>query len=288
MVFGVIAPIVAMASSGFLWRRLGRDFPQETIGSLVMTVTGPCLVISSMTGVDVDPVQFSSVAIACVGTVVVSFALSVALISVVPSGNRTYLPMLVFGNTANLGLSVCMFALGDEGLALGSVFYVCLSVLHVVIVTAILSGRAPFKAVLKTPIVYAGLIGGLCAALHWELPEWLGRAVETMGGATIPLMLISLGYTLGGISIRHLGSAVFWSVARMVIGLCSGVVVAAVLDLHGAMAAVVILQASMPPAVLNYLLVMKIDGTREMTANVIFISTAAYILILPVLLMILL
>lgn len=284
MISGAVAPIIAIASVGFVWRLAGRAYPREFISTLVMNISGPCLVVSSLSHVRTGLHQFADVGLASIVALTVAFSLAFGLIKGCNWGRRSYLPMLVFGNSGNLGLSVCYFALGPQGLALGTVYFVINLCAQILLIPALLLNDAPWSKIAKSPIVYAGLVGTALMWLGLELPQWAQRAGQTLGATAIPLMLISLGHTLADFDAHHLRAAFRWAILRLAVGLAAGIAAVWLFALHGTPAAVVIIEASMPTAVFTYLMAEKYGGASEMTAHVIFLSTLMYIGVLPLLL----
>ena len=102
-----------------------------------------------------------------------------------------------------------------------------------------------------------------------------------MGGLTVPLMLLSLGYSLAKLKIQSLGRGVAFSLVRLVGGFCIGWTVATLLGLDGLARGVVVTQSSMPSAVYNYLFAARFGNKAEEVAGLVVLSTLLSLVLLP-------
>ena len=101
---------------------------------------------------------------------------------------------------------------------------------------------------------------------------------------TIPLMLITLGVSLVRLQITAWRKALFYSVCRVAGGLLAGLLVVWLLELEGTVRGVVLLQASMPVAVFNYLFAVRYQRQPEAIAGLVVTSTLLSFVTLPLLL----
>ena len=72
--------------------------------------------------------------------------------------------------------------------------------------------------------------------------------------ATIFLILMSLGIALTRLKVFSLNKAIFSSIGRVIVGPIIGYLLILYFNLEGFAAGVLLIQCSMPSAVLNYLL----------------------------------
>lgn len=279
----IIAPTLLTSAIGFGWARLGHGFDAEFIRRFVFYVGGPALILSSLTSSQVDPSRLWQVG--GMALAVWSLCLVIAA-SALKLGGRplpVYLPPLIFGNQANMGVPLCMFAFGETGLVLGVAYFVSINLLHFTVGRFLVSHRNPLGQILRAPMLYATLLSAGIIALDIALPAWLANTLRLVGQATIPLMLLTLGASLATLGPRHLGSAMGFGAARLALGFAAGLLVVTLLDLQGALRGVVLLQASMPAAVFNYLLALQFRRSPEVSAGIIVSSTLLSFLTLPAL-----
>lgn len=280
----VIAPIMICASVGYGWARSPFEYPAEFVGRIVMWVGTPCLIIATLNQVSLPSsvlLQTGAAALAIVALTTVCFGL---LLRGMGLDRAAFLPPLVFPNCGNMGLPMALFAFGDTGLALALAFYVAMTLMHFTVGLVIINGFGQIRRVLRTPVVWAALIAITLHLTGVTLPRWTGNTLSLLGGMTIPLMLITLGVSLASIRVHGIGHAVYLSILRLLGGALAGWVVASLFSLEGVAKSVVILQAAMPAAVLNYMLALQHGRATREVAGIVVISTLLSFISLPLLL----
>lgn len=285
-IFSIMAPVLVCAAIGFYWAKSGYDFDPEFISRLVLHVGAPCLMLSVLTGVQIDLQAFQRTALACVLVALIMGALGFVVPRLRGDDVRAFLPSFMFPNVGNMGLPVCMLAFGEEGLALALAFFMVLSVAHFPAGILLAGGRdaGGLKGLAKMPILYAIVLGVILLAFDADLPAPVKNSVELIGGMTIPLMLITLGVSLHRLHIGQWSQALFYSAMRIGGGLVVGLFVVWLLDLQGSEKGVVIIQAAMPVAVFNYLFAERFNREPEAVAGMVVMSTLISFVSVPFLL----
>jgi predicted permease len=194
---------------------------------------------------------------------------------------RSFLPALTLGNTGNLGLPLCLFAFGEQGLGLAVAIYVTNSVLQFTFVPLLQTRVSIVRTVLTTPIIYGALAGLGVLLLKVPVPTWLGNTIGALGGLLIPLMLMALGNTIGGLKAQNLPRAFGLGTARLVIAFVVAVGVSELLGLTGVAQGVLVLQGAMPAAVFSYLFAARYDRDAEDIAGIVLVSTLLGAALLP-------
>jgi predicted permease len=122
--------------------------------------------------------------------------------------------------------------------------------------------------------LYAAIIGLALNRLGGEVPLPVFRAVDLMANAAVPGMLALLGIQLRSAPLFQ-GKAVIWrsSAIRLVAAPLLAVVLCAWLAVGGVERNVIILQASMPTAVIGAVLATEFDAAPQLVAAVIFLTT---------------
>jgi len=118
------------------------------------------------------------------------------------------------------------------------------------------------------------------------MPEALARTIELLAGMAIPLMLLTLGYSLGSFRVRRPGIAAGMAVFRLALGFAVGIAVVEFFSLSGTMRGVIIVESAMPVAVFIYLLAARYDRHPEDVAGAILISTVLAFLLMPALILV--
>ncbi|MCW8860807.1 MAG: AEC family transporter [Rhodospirillales bacterium] len=281
--FSVIAPVFICAGIGYWWERSGRGFDTGMVTMLGANVGAPCLVFSALSSTGLSPVVFAEIA----GAATAAFVFFAVFGAIVLRGfgwsQRTFLPSLVFSNTGNMALPLCLLAFGETGLAFGVVVFSIAALLHFTFGVALVSGATSFGALVRVPTLWATLLALPFIFIDATPPAFIANTTEILGGMMIPIMLIALGVSLARLKPTGLGRSAFLSVVRLGMGFGVGVGVAALFGLEGAAKGVLIIQSAMPVAVFNYLFAQRYSREPEEVASMVLISTTVSFLTLPLL-----
>jgi len=279
--FAVIAPILICAGLGFVWARKGFDYPVEFVTRAVMNIGAPCLIIASFSksGIQID--RMAEIAMATLVIMLAMWVIGFALIRILRLPSTTFLPSLLFPNIGNMGLPLCLFAFGETGLALGLTVFLLVFSLHMSLGIMLVAGRGNLASLLKQPVLWATAIALVLVSYDWTLPAWLENTTSLLGGFTIPLMLITLGVSLASLKVSEWKYSLLFSTMRVVGGFILAIIVADLFGLEGVERGVLILQASMPVAVFNYLLALRYQREPGEVAGMVVLSTLLAFLLLP-------
>ena len=277
----VLLPVFCLAAVGYTWRRTGAPFELDFVTRLIMNVAGPCLVFDSLSTLKLPINEFLTMMGAAIAMLVVTALVGFALLKALRLSVRSYLPCLAIGNTGNLGLPLCLFAFGEQGLALAIAVYVTNSVGQFTLVPMIQSRVSVLRTLLTTPVIYGALGGMLMLEAGIGLPEWLETTIRLLGDLMIPLMLLALGHTIGGLRAKNLSLALGLGAARIAIAFGVAVGVSRLVGLHGMAQGVLVLQGAMPAAVFSYLFAARYEREPEDIAGIVLMSTLLAALLLP-------
>lgn len=283
-IFSIIAPIFCCALIGFFWGRSRHPYPTDFVTTLVMNIGAPCLIVGTLSAVELDRGAFNQLLLATVMVMFITLLVSAAYCRLSGLSIRTYLPSLSFTNSGNIGLPLCMFAFGETGLALGLGIFLLMSLTYFSLGLALASGESLLRGMLRSPIVYAAIVSAALVYLQWQLPKWLGNTLELLGDVSIPLMLMTLGVSLARLKVADVGQSAKLSLVRLLLGVAVGLLVSELLALEGALRGVVIIQSAMPAAIFNYLLAQKYQRAPQAVAGLVVMSTLFSFVSLPALL----
>ena len=279
--FAVIAPILICAGAGYAWARKGIEYPVDFVTRLVMNIGAPCLIVSSFSKTGIDIGRMAEVSAAAVVILLIMLVMGLILIRMMNLEVSTFLPSLIFPNIGNMGLPLCLFAFGDTGLALGLTIFLVIFTLQMSLGIVMVAGRGNLVGLLKQPVLWATAIAVMLVSSGSSLPAWLDNTTSLLGGATIPLMLITLGVSLAQLKVAEWTHSVLFSLVRVLGGFCLAVLVAGWFDLDGIERGVLILQSSMPVAVFNYLLALRFEREPGEVAGMVVLSTLLAFVLLP-------
>ena len=281
---GVVAPIFICVGLGILWARLGAPFDSGLITSLIYNVAAPCLILATFDKVDVTAAALGEIALAATACLVAFGLLATLVLKAARLDLPSYLPALFFPLTGSMGLPVCFFAFGDEGLAFAIVYFTISAVGTFSVGVAVAAGSLSFATVLRSPVIYAVLIAIALKLVEVPLPEWIFNTTDLLGGLVIPMQLVALGVSLldlrPGAFLRSLVLGVF----RLAMGLAVGLCIADLFGLEGTLRAVVVIQSAMPVAVSSYLFAQRFNRKPAEVAGMVVTSTAISFATLPFLL----
>jgi len=277
----VVVPVLLVSAIGYVWRRLRLPFDHLFITSLITNVAAPLLAFSTFSHVHLDGGRIAVMGVASLACLVFFTLCSVAGLTLARLPLRVYLPSLVFPNIGNIGLPVCLFAFGDAGLALAMVYFALCTVLQFTVGRAIAAGRLQLGETLRAPFVYAVALALIVDGCGLTTPAWLNNTTAMVGATAVPLMLLALGVALAELRVNHLRRALVMSLARLLMGLAGGAVVAALLGLEGTERGVVMIQSAMPVAVFNYLFAKMYGNEPDEVAGMVVVSTTLSYLSLP-------
>jgi predicted permease len=280
----IVAPIYCCALLGYLWTRTGRHYDSELIGDLTMTVGAPCLVFYSLVTIDLEPSALVEMAGASALAIGVMGVLSTAVLLATRQPLHTFLAPMTLPNTGNMGLPVCLFAFGQEGLALGVCVFAVTSITQFTLGMSVWAGKLSWSQLLRTPVTLASLLAVAAIASDFDPPLFVLRTTQILGGMTIPLMQFTLGVSMGRLELGHVPRALALSIFRLGLGAAVGALVAEWLGLEGVARGVLILDCAMPVAVVNYILAVRYRRSPTEVAGTVVISTLLSFGTLPVLL----
>lgn len=278
----IVGPVMLCVLVGFVWKRLGWAYDTAMVTQLVMRVGTPCLIIASLSRTPVSRDVLEHMLLVTMLLIVLMLVLGAVAIVSVKQPVRSFLGALVFPNAGNMGLPVCLFAFGEEGLTLALAVFLVLSVAHFTLGIALLSGRSVLREMVSNPIIYSIAAVVLMIYAQLTLPAWLQNTVGLLGDFTIPLMLLTLGVSLADMKVSSLGLGLYFALARLGIGVGAGWAVATLFGLQGVAKGVLILQASMPVAVFNYLFAMQYNRDPQIVAGAVMLSTLLSFALIPV------
>ena len=280
----VVAPVFIVALVGLAWARSGAHFDEVSISRLVLNVGIPCLVFRSLTSLDVPPAELARMA-GLAAAVMSMFAVGgFAVLKLMKLPAHTYLGPLVFANSGNIGLPICLFAFGDAGLALGMAYFAVSSTCHVVLGGPLFAGSFSLRPFFRSPLTWAVVVTVGVVASGVTVPTWIARTTTLLGDIAIPLMLLTLGVSLSKMHPKSLGRSITLSLVRLGLGVGAGLLVTTLLGVDGLTRKVLVLQASMPVGVLNYLFAQRYARSPEQVASLVLVSTLFSVASIPVLL----
>jgi predicted permease len=281
-VLGIVAPVLLLGVAGFTWARAGYDYPIAFVTRMSMTLAVPCLIFTALMDAEIAPAALTALSVAALAAYGVVLALSWGLVALTGLDRRAHVAPLAFGNTGNIGLPLALFAYGEAGLSLAVVVFAVMALFTFTVGLWLVAGAAAPARVLREPMLWATVLGGLFLSMGWQTPDWLTRSLTLVGQMAIPLMLITLGVAIARLRPGRLGRAVWLSAAKLALGLAAGVVAGRWFALEPTAFGVLVLQMATPVAVTSYLLAERYDADPDAVAGLVMVSTLMAVAAMPV------
>ena len=282
--FSIIAPVFVCSALGFGWARAERPYDTALMTTIIATLGAPCLVFSRLVSLEVDPVLMAQMAGAAAVAMLTFGGVGLAVLRLIGLPAHTFLGPMIYPNAGNMGMAVCLFAFGTEGLALAVCFFTVSAVAQFTVGLWTWAGRASLRTLVRQPVTYAAILSVGLIASGTSTPVWVLRTTELLGGMTIPLMLITLGASLARLRVRSVGRTASLAALRIGMGFSVGFALAYLLGWEGTPRGVLIVQCSMPVAVFNYLFAQMYDRSPDEVASLVLLSTLISYVTLPLLL----
>ena len=194
------------------------------------------------------------------------------------------LPPFVLPNTGNMGLPICLFAYGSDGLGIAAAISSLIILFHFTLGVFLADRKFNFEVILKSPPFYTIIISVLLLYYEIQLPVFIENTSFLLMYATIFLILMSLGIALTRLKIFSFSKALISSVGRLILGPIIGLSIIHYYELDGFAAGVLLIQCSMPSAILNYL-IGSIYSPKKIVDNVasmIVVSTLLSFITIPI------
>lgn len=284
ILLSVMGPVILIVTIGaVVGPRLGLEV--RTLSKLAYWILGPAFMFDSLADADLPAETVVNLSLASIAAFGAAGVVGAAISKALGNGFENVSADVVsstYGNVGNTGIAICVFALGEQVRAEASVVMVVVNTLGVLAAVSLASfrtgsmGRALLTA-LTTPLALGALAALPVNALDVAIPQWLDRPVALVAGALIPVMLLTLGLQLREVDVRRPEQGVIASApAKLVVAPVVGWFAAAALGLAGTDQGVVLLQASMPPAVFTMLVAVEHNFVpRRITSSLVTLTAFA-------------
>lgn len=289
-----VLPVFLVAVAGWVLAHT-IDIDGRTLGRVLFYLTTPMLVFRSLYQMDVSAAAVRNTVIVAVAVMAGTAALG--WIAAYDLGRKERAAITLtsgISNNGNMGLPLCLFAFGQPGLSLASVYYVVSSFMTNTFGSVIASaGTLPiqraFAQIVRVPVLYAAILGIVFNHWQWSLPVGIFRAVDLLASAAVPLMLVLLGVQLRNVNrIEPMPGLWRSTVVRLLGAPLLAVAVCVALGVSGMERNVLVLQASMPTAVITSVIATEYDTAPKLVAMVILVTTLISMVTLSVILTVML
>ena len=282
--FEVLFPVFFVVGIGYYLGKKNPKIDTTFITNFAANIGSPAIVIYSLNSTNVsfnifkDYFWYYLIAIFgffIVGTIFLYFQKTKDIIR--------ELPPFVMPNTGNMGLPICLFAYGTQGLGVAAAISALIILCHFTMGVFLADRKFNFEIISKSPAFYSVLIAVILLYFNIELPIFIENTTLLLTYATIFLILMSLGIALTRLKVFSFKKALISSIGRVIIGPIIGYLLIVYYDLEGFAAGVLLIQCSMPSAILNYLVGSMYSPKKivDNVASMIVVSTLMSFITIP-------
>ena len=201
--------------------------------------------------------------------------------------NKDYLrelPPFILPNTGNMGIPICLFAYGTSGMGIAAAISAVIVLLHFTLNIFLASRKFDILIIIKSPSFYAIIVTVIFLYFELEMPTFVLNTVMLLGYAMIVMILMSLGIALTQLKVFSLKNSIISSIGRVIAGPIIGYFLINIFNLSGYAAGALLIQSSMPSAILTYL-IASMYSPKEIVDNIastVVVSTLMSIITVPV------
>ena len=283
--FEVLFPVFFVVGIGYYLGKKNPKIDTTFITTFAANIGSPAMIIYSLNAEFISFEVFKSyfwyylIAISCFFVVGVSLLYFLKVKDIIRE-----LPPLLMPNTGNLGLPLSLFAYGQSGLGVAGAISALIILFHFTVGVFLADRKFNFDVIIKSPPFYAIIISVILLYYNIKLPTFIENTSSLLTYATIFLILMSLGIALTRLKVFSLNKALVCSVGRVILGPIIGFGVIKIFNLNGFAAGVLLIQCSMPSAVLNYLIATMYSSKKivDSVASTIVVSTFMSFVTIPI------
>jgi len=276
----VIVPVFLIVAIGFWYARRARP-EMGGFNRIVLDVLSPTIVYTALADKGFHWREHLPLLVAGALLILGTGAVAWAVARVARTQPRTLVPVVMFTNCGNMGLPLALLAFGPQGLGAAVALFSISNLIHFSLGSRITSAHARTRELLLSPLMIATALGFASAVADVRPPDMLMAGMRLLGEAMLPLMLFALGVRLTQLRRHDVPRGLLGAFARPLIGLAVALPLAALLDLEGMARAQLILFASLPPAVMQFLLAERYGQEPERVAAMILLGNALAVLFVP-------
>ena len=274
----ILFPVFSLVVAGYVYGRLYQP-GLRGINQMILFVFVPALVFDVMSQKEFQVLEYRWLALGGFLVVLISGLIAWPIGKFLRFPIRAYLPPMMFNNCGNLGLPLAALAFSDQGLEAMVVLFLVSNLLHFTLGIWIFGGIVSWKGFFLHPVNVATAAGLLVNFSRIAIPDFLLMPISMLGQIVIPLMLFSLGVRMVSVQGAHLRSGVIGGLICPVSSIIPALLMGLLLPLSDFQLSILILFASLPPAVLNYLFAEQYKQSPEVVASYVFVGNAMAVLI---------
>ena len=282
-IFEVIFPVFFVIGVGYFLGKKNPKIDTNFITNFAGNIGTPAMIFYTVTTTGITLsifVNYFIYALVMIGGFAI---LGLILLFLLKKDLSMELPPLILPNTGNMGIPICLFAYGTQGLGVASAIASVIILFHFTLGVFLAKKKFSLDIVVKSPPVYAIIISVIFLYFKIKTPLFLENTTFLLTYATIFLVLMSLGIALTRFKFS-LKNSIILSLCRVILGPLIAFIIIYNFDLSGFAAGVLLIQSSMPSALLNYLVGSMYSPKKivDSIASTIVVSTLMSFITIPI------
>jgi predicted permease len=280
----VIIPVFALVGTGYYLSKKNSKLNTSFISTFTVKIGAPALSFYAITSTGISFDLFISYFFYSLLAVGGFSIIGIIFLLILKKDFIRELPPLIYPNCGNMGLPICLFAYGYAGLGVASAFSSVVILSHFTVGVFLASKKFNLKVLLESVSVYSLIIALILLYFELETPKFVENTVFLLAHATIALVLISLGVSLTRLKVFSLSNSVLLSFVRLILGPIVALLIIYFFDLRGYAAGILLIQSSMPCAILTYLIGSMYSPKKivDNIAGTIVVSTMLSVFTIPI------
>ena len=193
----------------------------------------------------------------------------------------TYKNSVVLMNSGNYGIPVSqlVFHSNPLGVSIQLIVMVYQNLLTFTyglynMVSVKAQGNAILKELIRLPMIYAIILGILCASFHIDIPIVLWNPIQSIADAFLAVALITLGAQVAQIKLQRPHVVLYLStISRLLIGPAAALGIIYLLGLDGTVAQSLFIASSFPTSRNSSIFALEYNNNPDLAAQTVLMTT---------------
>jgi len=280
----VLFPIFAIILVGYVYAKYSH-VNMETANRMNMDIFIPALLIDALSRQNFSILDYKTLAIVAVLVILSSGVLAWLFAKAFKLSVPMFVPSMMFNNSGNMGLPLAVLAFGEDALSAAVILFLAENLLHFTLGTYIINGRISWWNLLKMPVNIATIIGLTLSFTHWKMPDIIYTPIHLLSQIVIPLMLVSLGVRMTQINFSAWRIGFVGALVCPLVSVIPAFIILFFIPLEPIQRAQLLVFATLPPAVLNFMFAEKYQKSPVEVASIVAVGNAFSVFTLSLMLL---
>jgi predicted permease len=279
-IFGIMTPVLIISALGYGYARL-RKPDMSSINRLSTDLLFPLLIYTAMASKEFNVGEFLPLIGGNVVVLLGSGLMAWGVARRMDYNPRAFVPSMMFNNVGNVGLPLTLLAFGPETLPAAIALFITCSLMHFTLGIRICAPDVSVRGILRGPMLWAMIAGIVSSLAGFTLPEWLAASTRMLGDTAIPLGIFTLGVGFAGFKVERWSIGIVGAILCPVSSLIIAWPLAHFLPLSPPLRGALLLNAALPPAVMNYILAERYRQEPALVSAIVVVGNIASIFFIP-------